>query len=359
MTRTSLPGGCLTDITGIAVGHCQRVARGWLTGTTVAVLPSGSVVGVDVRGGGPGTRETDLLDPLATISTAHALCLTGGSAFGLAAADGVMEVLEDRGIGFEVGTPGTPSFGRVPLVPSAVIFDLGRGGMFGNRPNADFGRRATRAARTAPSPNGSIGAGTGARAGGIRGGVGTASAIVRIPGTDLDIRVAALVVVNAAGAVIDPSRGLPWANGDDRLRAPSAADRRALGAHIATPAPPLNTTIGIVATSAELTKAEACRLALVGHDGLARSIRPVHSLYDGDTLFGVSTCAHSLDGDTPRARTTRLNTLLDLAAQCVARACTNAVVRADGEGSYRSLCPSAFEGRRPARSGRLSTRRGD
>ncbi|MEY4606979.1 MAG: hypothetical protein RLY45_1739 [Actinomycetota bacterium] len=359
MTRASLPGGCLTDISGIAVGHCQRIARGWLTGTTVAVLPAGSVVGVDVRGGGPGTRETDLLDPLATISTAHAVCLTGGSAFGLAAADGVMAELEDRGIGFEVGAPGTTSFGRVPLVPSAVIFDLGRGGVFGHRPDADFGRRATRAARATPSLNGSIGAGTGARAGGLRGGVGTASAIIRLPGTALDIGVAALVVVNSAGAVIDPSRGLPWSSGDDRLRAPSAADRRALIAHTATAVPPLNTTIGIVATSAALTKAEAARLALVGHDGLARSIRPVHSLYDGDTLFGVATCAHSLEGDTPRERITRLNAVLDVAAQCVARASTNAVVRAEGEGSYRSLCPSAFGGRRPTTSGRSSTRRGD
>lgn len=359
MTRASLPGGCLTDIAGIAVGHSQRTTRGWLTGSTVALLPSGSVVGVDVRGGGPGTRETDLLDPLATISTAHALCLTGGSAFGLSAADGVMAVLEERGIGFEVGAPGSSSFGRVPLVPAAVIFDLGRGGVFGNRPDADFGRRAAQAARTAPSPNGTIGAGTGARAGGIRGGVGTASAIVGIPGTDLEIGVAALVVVNAAGAVIDPSRGLPWIDGDDRLRAPSAADRRALAAQVAAAVPPLNTTIGIVATSAALTKAEAGRLALVGHDGLARSIRPVHSLYDGDTLFGVATCAHSLDGDTPRARITRLNAVLDLAAQCVARACTNAVVRAEGEGSYRSLCPSAFGGRRTAQSGRQPTRRRD
>ncbi|MFM8311554.1 MAG: P1 family peptidase [Ilumatobacteraceae bacterium] len=348
MTRTALPGGCLTDIPGIAVGHHQRSGRGWLTGTTVAVLPPGSVAGVDVRGGGPGTRETDLLHPLSTIATAHAICLTGGSAYGLSAADGVMGVLEERAIGFEVGVAGTASSGCVPLVPAAVIFDLGRGGNFRSRPDADFGRRAALAARPTPSPNGSVGAGTGARAGGIRGGVGTASAVVELPGMAQHVGVAALVVVNAAGAVIDPSTGLPWAAGDDRLRAPSSTDRRALAAHVAGAVPPLNTTIGIVATSAVLTKPEAGRLALVGHDGLARSIRPVHSLFDGDTLFGVATCATSLDGDTPRARTVRLNAVLDAAAQCVARACTNAVVRAEGAGSYRSLCPSAFAGSRPA-----------
>lgn len=336
-------GGCLTDVSGIRVGHHARTARGWRTGTTVVVLPHGTVVGVDVRGGGPGTRETDLLDPAATITTANAICLTGGSAFGLAAADGVMAALEERGVGFEVGTPGQPGHGVVPLVPAAVIFDLGRGGAFANRPDRTFGHRATTAARATPAAQGAVGAGTGARAGGVQGGVGAASAQVdRADGPPIDV--AALAVVNAAGSPFDLRTAQPWMAGDDRLRRPSPADRERLEAHVAAAVPPLNTTIGVVATSAALSKPEATRLATVAHDGLARSIRPVHSLFDGDTIFAACTGQHDLrDGtDTAAARVRLLNRILAAAADCFARACTNAVVRATGPDSYRVLCPSAF-----------------
>ncbi len=341
------PGGHLTDVPGVKVGHAQRVGRRWRTGTTVVLLPPGTVAGVDVRGGGPGTRETDLLHPSATIDTAHALCFTGGSAFGLAAAGGVMEHLEQRGVGFRVG-PG--DLDVVPLVPAAVIFDLGRGGSFANRPDHDFGRRAARAARGGDVAMGAVGAGTGARARGLQGGVGTAG--VTLPN---GVVVAALAVVNAAGSVIDPDTGLPWEQGSTRLRRPSAADRARLTAHLDAATPPLNTTIGVVATTAALTKAECGKFAAVAHDGLARAVRPVHSLLDGDTVFGVATGRDDLgsfelrvdhpDAPARRARVTWLNAVLEAGARCFAAACTDAIVLAAATGAdpaYRDLCPTAF-----------------
>lgn len=338
--------GCPTDVPGVRVGHAQRVGRGWRTGTTVVLLPEGTVGSVDVRGGGPGTRETDLLHPTATMQTVHAICLTGGSAYGLAAAHGVMGFLEQRSIGFRVGA-GTAEV--VPIVPAAVIFDLGRGGAFGNRPDESFGHRAAAAARARPSPNGAIGAGTGARARGMQGGVGTASTV--LPN---GVVVSALAVVNSAGTVIDPATGLPWMPGAMALRSPSASDRRALRAHLSAATPPLNTTIGLVATTAALSKAECNKLASVAHDGLARAIRPVHSMLDGDTIFAVATGRDDLGSlvdvaavDEPpvRVRLRWLNALLEAGADCFAAACTNAIVHAvgnDGAPAYRDLCPTAF-----------------
>lgn len=340
-------GGHLTDVPGLKVGHAQRVGRGWRTGTTVVLLPPGTTAGVDVRGGGPGTRETDLLDPSATIDTAHALCFTGGSAYGLAAAGGVMEFLETRGVGFQVG-PGSHEV--VPLVPSAVIFDLGRGGDFAHRPDHGFGVRAARAARSGAVAMGSVGAGTGARARGLQGGVGTAS--TTLPN---GVVVSAMAVVNAAGSVIDPDTGLPWEPGRVRLRRPSVSDRARLRDHLLAATPPLNTTIGVVATTAALTKAECGKFAAVAHDGLARAIRPVHSLLDGDTIFGVATGRDHLgtlellstDPSQParRTRVTWLNAVLEAGARCFAAACTDAIVLAAATGSdpaYRDLCPTAF-----------------
>ena len=332
--------GCLTDVPGIYVGHAGRVGRGWATGTTVVLLPQGTVGGVDVRGGGPGTRETDLLHPTATVSEVHAICLTGGSAYGLAAATGVMEYLERRGVGFRVGPE---PHEVVPIVPAAVIFDLGRGGRFDNRPDADFGRRAASAARNRPAPSGAVGAGTGARAHGLQGGVGSASKLVAHEAWADGVVVAALAVVNAAGSVIDRDTGLPWMPGDVRLRRPSSADRSVLHAQLDSATPALNTTIGVVATTANLTKAECARVATVAHDGLARAIRPVHSMLDGDTIFAVATGRDELPHD--RARNTMLNAILAAAADCFSIACTNAIVSAEstsGSLAYRDLCPSAF-----------------
>jgi L-aminopeptidase/D-esterase-like protein len=341
-------------VPGVRVGHHQRVTRGWRTGTTVVVLPEGTLGSVDVRGGAPGTRETDLLDPTATVSRVDAVCLTGGSAFGLAAADGVMHELELRGHGHQVVTvPGAV----VPIVPTAVIFDLGRGSDVGHRPDAGFGRSATRAARATVPAQGAIGAGSGARSGGLQGGVGYASEVVEQHDAP-DLVVAALVVVNSIGSVIDRETGLPWHPGDVALRPPSATDLRHLRRHLdaqavpTAPSPVFNTTIGTIVTSAVLSKAECRRIATAGHDGMARAIRPVHGMFDGDTLFGLATCADEVTAPVGRSRLSRLDQLLTAAAECVARACTNAIVMATSTGSdpsYRDLCPSAFGTRRGGR----------
>lgn len=334
--------GCLTDVPGIRVGHAQRVGRGWSTGTTVVLLPSGTVGGVDVRGGGPGTRETDLLHPTATVNEVHGICLTGGSAYGLAAAHGVMEYLESRNVGFRVG-PAPHEV--VPIVPAAVIFDVGRGGRFENRPDDSFGRRAATAARNHKAASGAVGAGTGARSRGLQGGVGSASTLVAHETWVDGIVVAAIAVVNSAGSVIDSETGLPWVAGELPLRAPSDSDRTRLREHLDTAIPALNTTIGVVATTAMLSKAECSRVATVAHDGLARAIRPVHSMLDGDTVFAVATGRDELPPAPDRARNTMLNAVLAAAADCFAIACTNAVTMAESNGgapTYRDLCPSAF-----------------
>jgi L-aminopeptidase/D-esterase-like protein len=349
------PHNDLSDVGGMRVGHHQRVGRGWRTGTTVVLCPPGTVAGVDVRGGGPGTRETDLLDPSALVNEVHAICLTGGSAFGLAAADGVMEWLAARHVGFPVGEHASAV---VPIVPAAVIFDLGRGGIFANRPDATFGARATAAAGRSRGGvrQGSVGAGAGAVAGGLQGGVGSASLVL-----DAGSTVAALAVVNASGSVHDQSTGALHAaplllRADGRVRRPSSGDaRRAadLLAALAPPGRPLNTTIGVVATDAALTKAECTKLAAVAHDGLARAVRPSHGMTDGDTVFGLATGRASIGpapdvpvrfGD-PTARPALLNALLAAAADVFARAVVRAVVQAEGRPdrpAYRELYPSAL-----------------
>ncbi len=339
---------CLGDVAGLLVGHHQRRGRGWRTGTTVVLVPPGATAGCDVRGGGPGTRETDLLRPEATIETVHAVCLTGGSAYGLAAADGVMTWLAERHVGFPVGPL---PHQVVPIVPAAVIFDLGRGGSFAHRPDASFGHRAATAAR-ARGRSGSVGAGTGAVAGGLQGGVGCAS--VRLPS---GLVVGALAVVNSSGSVIDPATSLPWVTDGTHLRRPPPSERRALGDHLerlaaARLAPPLNTTIGVVATTARLSTAECSKLAAVAHDGLARAIRPAHSTFDGDTVFALATGADELPAAeapafrAPRSRAAAFDEVLRAGADCFARACTRAVLEAasvpGGPPSYRDLCPGAF-----------------
>jgi L-aminopeptidase/D-esterase-like protein len=335
--------GHITDVPGILVGHYQRRSKGWRTGTTVIRVDGGAMASCDVRGGGPGTRETDLLDPTAMIDRVQAICLSGGSAYGLAAAHGVMRWHEEHQAGFPVGPQ--PSH-VVPIVPAAVIFDLGRGGVFTNRPNDEFGYRACAAARSGAVAMGSVGAGTGAVAGGLQGGVGTASITL-----ESGIVVGALAVVNSAGQVIAPDTGLPRFHEGIRLRRPPATQRQALIEATRLPPTPLNTTVGVVATSAELTKAECRKMAAVAHDGLARAIRPVHSLFDGDTIFCLSTAECPIAADEqpglrrPNTRAGVINTLLAAAADCFALACTRAVIEAratGGPASYVDLCPGAF-----------------
>ena len=347
----STPVGSITDVAGIRVGHHQRNGRGWQTGTTVVHTPGGATPGVSVRGGGPGTRETDALNPHNLVQEIHAVCLTGGSAFGLSAADGAVAWLEERSLGFPVG-PADDLQGVVPVVPAAVIFDLGRAGRFDHRPDATFGRRAIAAARVRQHAWGSVGAGTGARAGGLQGGVGTASTTVVMPEsiapTAMTVQVGALAVVNSNGSVIDPATGLPFERARFALRRPTTADRRRLVTELSGQAASLNTTIGVVATSAALSKAEVSKMADVAHDGLARAIRPAHSMFDGDTIFGLATGEHDL-GSLPAAmrstasRQSAFNLILRAAATTFAAACTHAVVAATTRGdapAYADLCPS-------------------
>ncbi|WP_327084945.1 P1 family peptidase [Nonomuraea sp. NBC_01738] len=320
----------LTDVAGIRVGHTERVGDGYRTGTTVVLAPEGgAVAGVDVRGAAPGTRETELLDPRNLVERVHAIVLTGGSAYGLSAACGVMDRLADAGIGFPV------EGGVVPIVPSAVIYDLGRGGDFRATPAAAFGAAAYDAASPLEARSGSLGAGAGAVAGGLAGGLGTASAVL-----SNGVTVAALAVVNAAGSVLDPvgallagtRYGLP---GEFAVGAPSRAEADAWNPARVTS---FNTTIGVVATDLTLSKAQCGKLAGVAHDGLARAIRPAHTMVDGDTIFAMATCGQ------PAPDAAGLQDVLAAGADVFSRAVAHAILAATGrEGApaYLDVFPSA------------------
>jgi L-aminopeptidase/D-esterase-like protein len=341
-----LIAGSVTDVDGVLVGHHQRTGRGWRTGTTVILFPQGATCGVDVRGGGPGTRETDLLRPENLVEQVHGICLSGGSAYGLAAADGVMRFLEEQGVGFPVG-PEPEQI--VPIVPAAVIFDLGRGGRFANRPTADFGYAAASKAKPRHPAIGSVGAGTGARAGGLQGGVGSASCTLAN-----GVTVSAIAVVNAVGSVINPRTALPWDVAGFKLAKPNRDERNQLALLTrpdTTQPAPLNTTIGVVVTDAALTKAECYKVASVAHDGLARSIRPAHTLFDGDTIFAAATGSRHLSEDATStfhsrsSRAAQLSELAEAGAECFAAACVGAILSAESRDSsiaFRDVCPSAF-----------------
>ncbi len=333
----------LADVAGIRVGHAQRTGDGWLTGVTVVLTgTAGMTGGVDVRGGAPGTRETDLLDPRNLVERVHAVVLTGGSAYGLAAADGVLTRLADAGIGHPVGAgPGE----IVPIVPAAVIFDLGRGGSFRATPGASMGAAAYDAAMAEDrrdedgdsSGQGSIGAGTGAVAGGFAGGLGTASAVLSSGRT-----VGALAVVNAAGSPVDPRTGELYGaryGVPGEFRGLMVPDQAELAAWRRTDRGAVfNTTIGVLATDVALTNAQCARLAGSGHDGLARAIRPAHTMVDGDAVFGLARC-----GDEP-AGLGVFQELLGAAADAFARAMAHAILAAAGRPgapSYRDVFPSA------------------
>jgi putative pantetheine hydrolase len=345
---TPVPGptNSLTDVRGIRVGHFTRREKGWLTGTTVVLAPdTGAVAGVDVRGGAPGTRETDLLDPRNLVDRVNAVVLAGGSAFGLAAADGVVQSLYAAGLGWPMGEPGQV----VPIVPAAVLFDLGRGGEFGHAPTASDGVDAFAGASDAAVAQGCVGAGTGAKSGGLKGAVGSASAVLE-DGTT----VAALVVLNSFGAPYDEQTGelLARRHGVDgefaHVALPAAheleaARERAAAAYEGQPLRPgMATTIGVIATDATLTKAQCQKVSGLGHDGLARAVNPVHTLLDGDTLFTLAT------GDRPVPELPALHALMVAAGECVTRAVGHAVLAADSVAngavdlrSYRDAFPSA------------------
>ena len=310
----------IVDVPGLQVGHAELAREGALSGTTVVLPgPEGAVAGVDVRGGGPGTRETDALDPRTLVERVHAVVLTGGSAYGLAAASGVADALGAQGRGFPVGGPGEV----VPVVPAAVVFDLGRGGRFTARPGAETGAAALAACGASPPAQGVVGAGTGTVVGGLKGGVGSASSVLA-DGTV----VAALVVANAAGSAVDPTTGELWGaryrrDGDAPLPA-LPADRTGLVASLreAAAPPTLNTTIGVVATDAGLSVAQCAKLAAVGQSGLARAVHPAHGMTDGDTFFGLATTAR------PAPDLAGVQEILTAGADCVTRAVVHAVLAA-------------------------------
>ncbi len=274
----------LTDVPGVSVGHYTNLEAA--TGCTVVLTPEGARAGVAVRGGGPGTRELALLQPGRLIDAVHGVLLTGGSAFGLAAAEGVMDWLETHGYGYETGVA------RVPIVPAAVLYDLDIG-RYDLRPNAEAGFAACEAASTDPVPMGNVGAGTGATVGKIlgpahamKGGLGSASVNMGD-----GVIVGAVVAVNTLGDVVDPATGRIIA-GARRMEGDGFMDTTKMLIHgpAATPhVDALHTTLGVVATNADLSKAVLSQVANMTHAGLARTLYPVHTLYDGDTIFALST----------------------------------------------------------------------
>lgn len=321
--------GAITDVTGIRVGHAQKIGSsgtsdgGWLTGVTVVLPPPGTVGSVDVRGGGPGTHETDSLDPTTLSQRVDAVVLTGGSAFGLVSAHGAKRWCEENERGLPV--PG----GLVPIVPAAAIFDLGRGGDFTARPDEEMGYTATAAAAAQKDGHaverGNVGAGTGAvlGRGKYKGGVGTASITL-----DNGVVIGAIAVVNAVGLPVGVRSGNPEPSArsvvpplDARFRVPDSPPDAG--------APPLNTTLVVVATNAVLTKAECKRTASACHAGLARALNPSHTLADGDTVFALATGAVELDRSTDAARTFSLITLQSAAADVVTEAILDGVSRAE------------------------------
>ena len=302
--------GAITDVAGIEVGHFTDPRRP--TGCSVVIAREGAVAGVDVRGAAPGTRETDLLAPGNLVEQVHAIMLAGGSAWGLEAATGAVRWLEEHGVGLDVGV------GRLPLVPAAVLFDLHVGDMK-VRPDAAAGYAACNAATCEPPAEGNVGAGAGAVVGkmfglqhAMKGGVGTASVTVA------GVTVGALIACNAVGDVVDQDTGRPLA-GARAADGLTLRDTRHALLRGEPPHPLLagsNTTIGVIATDARLTKVQAQRLAVAGHDGLARSINPVHTMSDGDTLFTLAT------GHVPHHP--GMMVLATMAAEAVARATVRA-----------------------------------
>jgi L-aminopeptidase/D-esterase-like protein len=321
------PRNLITDIAGLKVGHATDESV--RSGVTVLVCEPGWTAGVDVRGGGPGTRETDALAPENLVGRAHAVVLAGGSVFGLAAADGVAAALSSRGIGLQL----RPRSAAIPIVPSAVLYDLANGGdkNWGlSPPYRGLGLRALEAA-DADFALGSVGAGRGAKAGMVKGGIGSCS-------VDLGdgLIVAALVALNSVGSPMMPDGRTHWAwafelagefggGGPPRGAmdlsdpAPEESRLRAIGRL----QPGANTTLGVVASTADLSTAECKRVAMMAQDGIARAVRPAHTPFDGDTIFALASGALSLDGDALRAA--QIGRIGSAAADCLARAIARAV----------------------------------
>ncbi len=322
----------ITDVRGIEVGHAQNEEA--LTGCTVILCRKGAVAGVDVRGGAPGTRETDLLNPINLVERIHAVVLAGGSAFGLDAASGVMRYLEEKKIGFNTGVA------RVPIVPSAILYDLNLG-RADVRPDSAMGALAAASAVSDPPAEGNVGAGTGASIGkmfgmtlAMKSGLGTAS--MDIGG---GVIVGAIVAVNAFGDVIDPKTGEILAGlrsgkvgplrvgGKGQFADSLAMMKKPIGRGILGFASRANTVIGAVATNAKLTKAQATKVAQMAQDGIARTIRPAHSMLDGDVIFALSTGTKQAD----------VSIIGAFAAEVMAQAIIRAVKTAKSAGGLPGL----------------------
>ena len=312
----------ITDVVGIKVGNAEGLKGA--TGCTVIIIENGAVCGVDVRGGAPGTRETDLLDPVNLVEKVHAIYIGGGSAFGLDGASGVMKYLEEKRIGFDTGIV------RVPIVPGAIIFDLGVGSPF-VRPDKEMGYQACLNAKDEFSKQGNIGAGAGCTVGKafgmgqcMKAGLGIESIKVR------ELIVGALAVVNAFGDIVDPETNsiIAGALSPDKKSFLNTEEFIIHGNVKETPFK--NTTIGVVATNAKLTKTMAKRVAMMAQDGIARTIRPAHTMFDGDTVFALSTGEVEED----------VSKIGIIAAKMLERAIVNAVKNADslfGITAYKDL----------------------
>lgn len=308
-------GGSITDVPGLKVGQHTLSERP--TGCTVVICENGATAGVDVRGSAPGTRETDLLSPTNTVEQVQAILFSGGSAYGLAAATGVVRWLEEQNLGYKIGG------GVVPIVPAAILFDLGVGN-FKVRPTEDAGYKACLAATTGPVQEGNVGAGAGATVGkmfgpkfAMKSGLGTASVKVG----DTGIVVGALVAVNAIGDVIDPRTGtiVAGARTEDGKGYRDSMDAILKGYHVVAESG-ANTTIGVVATNAPFTKTQMTKIAQMAHDGLARAINPVHTARDGDTIFSMSTATAKVKAD--------VSAIGAIAATVMARAIIRGVMQA-------------------------------
>ncbi len=322
LSAQTTPSRGLTAVPGLKVGHHTLSERP--TGCTVVLAEKGVTAGVDVRGSAPGTRETDLLAPTASVDQVHAIVLSGGSAFGLDAGSGVMRYLEQQGVGFKFGGA------VIPIVPGAILFDLGVGDPK-IRPTAECGFLAAKAATDGPVVEGNVGAGAGATVGkmggrgrAMKGGIGSAAITLKN-----GLVVAALVAVNARGDIIDPATGQVVA-GMRTEDGKSLADvrRRLKSGELDLPLPEAlqHTTLGIVATNATLTKTQATRIAQMAHDGFARAINPAHTSADGDIIFTLATGVRAAPDD--------LDTIGTLAAEVMAEAIVRAVRAATGIPGY-------------------------
>ena len=331
MPRTGKSNG-LTDVAGLWLGHHTDLKAA--SGTSVIVCPDGAIAGVDVRGAAPGTRETDLLAPENLVEQVQAVCLSGGSVYGLSAADGVVRQLASQSIGFALDDKHV-----APIVPAAVLYDLGRGTDFIPPVDATWGATACNAAGPLEVSMGCVGAGTGAMSGGIKGGLGTASEVL-----ESGVTVAALAAVNSLGSTIDPQRGTFW---EARLEIGEEFTGLRHGGVVLPPPPGgepgKNTTLAVVATDATLTPTQAKRIAMMAHDGMARAIRPAHTMFDGDIAFCLATGKLPLPempGFFAAPAAQAVNLLGHAAADCLSRAIIHGILAAHsvhGLTAYRDL----------------------